>query len=94
MTTRVSPSFIRVGHFDLFGRFHLHLLLENDVGGGGDGNVIDPCCALCVPPFIASPSCRFFFTPVNVLVITSPRRVRQARTAEAKASAVEELRLM
>jgi hypothetical protein len=22
MTTRVSPSFIRIGHFDLFGRCH------------------------------------------------------------------------
>ena len=56
MTTRVSPSFIRVGHFDLFGRFQLHLLFKDDVGSGG-GNDIDPFCAMCAPALFAFPSC-------------------------------------
>lgn len=80
MTTRVSPSFIRIGHFDLFGR-----LLDTPVD--------DVRFYSCITAFfhIGCPQiCLFtaFFS------FSFDRRARHARTPEAKASAVEELRLM
>jgi hypothetical protein len=69
MTTRVSPSFIRIGHFDLFGR-----LVDHD---GDDSRR----CLLCIQQLCS-----------NCHVCC--RRARQARSPQAKASAVEELRVM
>jgi hypothetical protein len=81
MTTRVSPSFIRVGHFDLFGRLVVVVV-----------NVMTT-----IMPFI-SLSCRFCIRKISARY--QPRchpclrRARQARNAEDKARAMDELRLM
>ena len=87
ITTRVSPSFVRIGHFDLFAR-RVDELLER-AGGDDDENEVDDMDETSEGAQISSASSRTM--TFGLPLITNDGKLKQKKKKIAKTSTYCEL---